>query len=223
MDSSSNYSALSKALTVFTLLSVIATLLLRVPWNLKLSENQAAQCNNFVRQYLEERRNVLSAEQDASKMLFFLHVPRTAGRTYHQCFLKTAHPPSRRCAPSYDVLRLNISYPGCNVLSSHDDISISDFYSPEGAVITQLRKPVDRVISAYEFAIDVAARSVRTDMSVRPKPPKPNAVSTLNVWPWSHLVPWFRRDIEERVRSRAPTTACSSPLHAIFNTSSTCC
>jgi hypothetical protein len=32
---------------------------------------------------------------NATSMLFFLHVPRTAGRTYHGCFLVQAHPPSR--------------------------------------------------------------------------------------------------------------------------------
>jgi hypothetical protein len=72
-------------------------------------------------------------------MLYFLHIPRTAGRTYHSCFLKTAHKPSRRCARSYDVLRLNESIAGCGVLGSHDDYSITDFLPKDTAVITQLR------------------------------------------------------------------------------------
>lgn len=39
--------------------------------------------------------------------------PLAAGKTYANCFLRTALPPSRRCAKSYDGLRLNVSTPGC--------------------------------------------------------------------------------------------------------------
>ena len=37
---------------------------------------------------------------------------------------------------------------------------------------------------------DVAALSKRN----------PNRVRTENVWPWSHLIPWFIQDMKERVR-----------------------
>lgn len=32
-----------------------------------------------------------------NNMAFFLHLPRTAGRTLHTCFLKLGTPPHRRC------------------------------------------------------------------------------------------------------------------------------
>ena len=45
-----------------------------------------------------------SPHVDAAAMLFFLHIPRTAGRTYHTCFLKVRatpapHPTPRDCRP----------------------------------------------------------------------------------------------------------------------------
>lgn len=158
------------------------------------------QCLALVERYLEKHGNVLSPEQDPNKFLFFLHVPRTAGKTYYTCFLKSAYPPSRRCAKSYDLLRLNISSESCTLLSSHDDMSIADGFPPGAAVITQLRQPLSRVISSYEFAIDVAARQVHIDDDkLNNKTANSAFVSTLNVWPWSYLVPWFRRDMRARV------------------------
>ena len=128
-------------------------------------------------------------------MLYFLHIPRTAGRTYGACFLKQAWPPSRRCAKSYDVLRLNTSVPDCGLLSSHDDYSVVQYLPSDAAIATQLRNPVDRVLSMYEFAVEVAARSL-----VIEAPDKdPNKVNTQNVWPWSLLVPFIREDFTKRV------------------------
>ena len=34
-----------------------------------------------------------SPHVDSAAMVFFLHIPRTAGRTYHACFLKVLHRP----------------------------------------------------------------------------------------------------------------------------------
>jgi hypothetical protein len=72
-------------------------------------------------------------------LVFFLHVPRTAGRTYHSCFMKLGSPPSARCEKSYDVLRLNSSVTGCSLLGSHDDFSIRQHLPANTAVVTQLR------------------------------------------------------------------------------------
>ena len=74
-------------------------------------------------------------------MVFFLHVPRTAGRTYHSCFLKLGRPPSARCSKAYDV-RNNRSVSGCSLLGSHDDFSIRQHLPANTAVVTQLRWPV---------------------------------------------------------------------------------
>ena len=144
---------------------------------------------------------------DPQKMLFFLHIPRTAGRTYHSCFLKLAHPPSKRCAKSYDVLRLNVSTGSCGLLSSHDDYSATDFLPPEAAIVTQLRDPVGRVLSAYEFAVEVAARVLTRPKNYTADPQKTN---TRDVWPWSVLVPIVEEDMLKRVSLRTRSSLCSS-------------
>ncbi|KAK9823003.1 hypothetical protein WJX81_005071 [Elliptochloris bilobata] len=141
-------------------------------------------------------------------MLFFLHIPRTAGRTYHACFLKVGRPPSRRCEKSYDMLRLNESAPGCGLLGSHDDFSITESLPADTAVITQLRSPVERVLSAYEFALEVAVRGVRLPGR---KPPNPRKVSTREVWPWSLLVPWLEDDLRARAAAHPLPPGTAAP------------
>ena len=179
-----------------------------------------------------------------------------AGKTYANCFMRSAMPPSKRCAKSYDVLRYNVSADSCRTIVSHDDFSVSQFLPPEAATITQLRRwggpagrvvswwllfrlvgskrrlgppsqfhllptqpshppftpplllsipwhrPIDRVISAYEFAVDIAAKGVQTpDQRLRRPSPKakPDFVGTLDVWPWSYLIPYFKQDMNQRV------------------------
>ena len=58
----------------------------------------------------------------------------------------------------YDHLRMDVSSPGCNLLSTHDDFSILSLLPTDVAVLTHLRDPVDRVLSAYEFAVEVGSR-----------------------------------------------------------------
>ena len=128
-------------------------------------------------------------------MLYFLHIPRTAGRTYGVCFLKQAWAPSRRCAKSYDVLRLNQSVPNCGLLSSHDDYSVLQYLPKDAAIATQLRDPVDRVLSMYEFAIEVAARYLNPNATQR----DPGKMDTRKVWPWSILVPFMQQELERNV------------------------
>lgn len=165
-----------------------------------LAERHAKECPSLVHKYMEAHTADLEAEQDVSKLVFFLHVPRTAGKTYANCFLRSALPPSKRCAKSYDVVRLNVSAPDCQALISHDDFSISQWFPPGAATITQLRRPVDRVLSAYEFAVDIAAKGVMS-LETPPKNPKRKSdfVGTLEVWPWSVLIPWFKRDMRGRL------------------------
>ncbi|KAI7840366.1 hypothetical protein COHA_005910 [Chlorella ohadii] len=162
---------------------------------------RAKECSHLVHVYMQRHTADFEAAHNASKLVFFLHVPRTAGKTYANCFLRTALPPSKRCAKSYDVLRYNVSAPGCLAIISHDDFSAAEqLLPPDAATITQLRRPVDRVVGAYEFAVDVAARGV-----LHQGPPgklgrrKSDWVGTLEVWPWSVLIPWFKRDMKARM------------------------
>ena len=101
-------------------------------------------CSILAQEYLEDHGRHQAEEADPDHMLFFLHIPRTAGRTYHSCFLKQAYKPSRRCAKSYDVLRLEKSTPGCGFLSSHDDFSVTNLLPDNVAIVTQLRYECDR-------------------------------------------------------------------------------
>jgi hypothetical protein len=74
------------------------------------------------------------------------------------------------------------------------------------AVFTQLRNPLDRVLSAYEFAVEVA---VRNFFSAKRNSEKGNPggrerekerTATDQVWPWSDLVPIVMKDFERRRR-----------------------
>jgi len=65
---------------------------------------------------------------------------------------------------------------------------------PDTAVVSQIRDPVDRVLSAYEFAIEVAARQAfRSKKYVKPR----TKTTTDDVWPWSYLIPFFVTQIKE--------------------------
>jgi hypothetical protein len=130
-------------------------------------------------------------------LTYFLHVPRTAGRTLFFCALKPAFAPSERCQRSYDHLRVDPAAPTCALLSTHDDFRLVEAFPAGGAVlITQLRDPVDRLLSAYEFAVEVAARNFG---GVRAKPDgSGQRTDTQQVWPWNVLVPLMARDMDAR-------------------------
>ncbi|KAL6776036.1 CGL13 [Auxenochlorella protothecoides x Auxenochlorella symbiontica] len=133
--------------------------------------------------------------------VYFMHIPRTGGKTCFSCFLKSAVPPSQRCLKAYDGPRLALSSPSCGLISSHDDYSLVDSLQPGVAVVTQLRDPTSRVISAYEFAVSVAAESLGAggEGPSLQAPEHLNYVNTMEVWPWSILIPWFRRNMQARL------------------------
>lgn len=83
------------------------------------------ECEHYLDAYLHlhHREAEPYTDQD-NQMVYFLHVPRTAGRTFHACFLKMGTQPRRRCPKAYDHLRLNMTVPNCYLLSSHDDFSV---------------------------------------------------------------------------------------------------
>ena len=182
-----------------------------------LLEGVSNECQKVLYTFGKQHHSNSVKALDADHMLYFLHIPRTAGRTYGACFLKQAWAPSRRCAKSYDVLRLNSSVPDCGLLSSHDDYSVIQYLPRDAAVATQLRDPVDRVLSAYEFAVEVAARAL-----VKDAPDKdPSKIDTQNVWPWSLLVPFIRQDLMRRVRdctfATVPAITCQDGLRLSLN------
>lgn len=129
-------------------------------------------------------------------MLYFLHIPRTAGRTFYSCLLRIGTPGRRRCPKAYDHLRINTELPNCSLLSSHDDFSVVEALPANTTVVSQVRDPVQRILSAYEFAIEVAARQLRRSRGyTKPK----GKIVTDDVWPWSYLIPFFVADIKPKV------------------------
>ncbi|XP_054811373.1 protein-tyrosine sulfotransferase-like isoform X3 [Prosopis cineraria] len=142
-------------------------------------------------------------------LLFFLHVPRTGGRTYFHCFLKKLYPSSLECPRSYDKLHFDPSKPNCRLLVTHDDFSITSKLPRErSSVVTILRDPISRVFSTYEFSVEVAARFlVHPNLTSATRIAgrmcsKTKGVSTLDIWPWKYLVPWMRKDLFARRDSR---------------------
>jgi hypothetical protein len=148
-----------------------------------------------------------SAYNQSSKdqLLFFLHQPRTAGRTLLTCLLRRGYERQGRslCPRSYDLLRFDASNK-CSLLSSHDDYSLvamirSKAPSKEVAVMTHIRDPIERFISSYEFAVLNAARTLSKELTKsKQEKQKTPRVLTENVFPWSELIPWFIRDMTER-------------------------
>ncbi|XP_002984138.2 protein-tyrosine sulfotransferase [Selaginella moellendorffii] len=147
-----------------------------------------------------------SRKWELQDLLFFLHVPRTGGRNYNQCFLKNMFSSEELCPRSYDKLRMDLSKPNCSLLSTHDDYSIlSMLPKARTSTITNIRDPMNRVLSSYEFSVEVAARFLRRTRSMlrRIGPKTQKAMSTLDIWPWKYLVPLLQRDLFERRDLRA--------------------
>jgi hypothetical protein len=183
----------------------------------------ADSCPALVAEWVaaSDARAAARAAAPKPTLTYFLHVPRTAGRTLFFCALKPAFAPSERCERAYDHLRLDPHAPQCGLLSSHDDFRLVESFPGGGAVlITQLRDPVDRLLSAYEFAAEVASRGVGQRAAQRAEKEKARAAEaaagrahdaaaaahvrtdTTQVWPWNVLVPMMAEDMDARAAAR---------------------
>ncbi|CAL5036887.1 unnamed protein product [Urochloa decumbens] len=206
---------------------------------LVISDDGYGHCEGVVRGWADSSTGW---DKDGDKLslkdlLFFLHIPRTGGRTYFHCFLKKLYTNAQECPRSYDKLRFDPSHPDCKLVVSHDDYSLTSKLPRERtSVVTILRNPVDRVFSTYEFSVEVAARFLVHKnltsaklMSTRLLT-KSRAVSTLDIWPWKYLVPWMRQDLFARRDARGGDKVPSSkkvnaydvedmvmPLHQYIN------
>ncbi|KAM7496778.1 hypothetical protein LguiA_021192 [Lonicera macranthoides] len=205
-----------------------------------LPEDDFENCENTVKLWASSSLH-LDVKEDSHilrDLLFFLHIPRTGGRTYFHCFLKKLYSSALECPRSYDKLRFDPSKNKCRLLVTHDDYSMmSKLPSERASVVTILRQPIDRIFSTYEFSIEVAARFLihpnltsATRMAGRLRA-KTRGVSTLDIWPWKYLVPWMREDLfarrDARNKNRDPTYTKSNdsynmeeivmPLHEYIN------
>ena len=180
-----------------------------------ISAYASEQCSDHVALHGRLMEPSSYHDQSSKPLMFFLHQPRTAGRTLASCLLRRAYEMDGRslCPRSYDMLRLDMKNVKCHLLSSHDDYSLVPMIKSKSkvdvAVMTHLRDPIDRFISSYEFAVLNAAREVSKKMpgpkqhKKQEKAAKARTARTLtsNVYPWSKLIPFFIKDMEQR-RSR---------------------
>ncbi|XP_073146141.1 protein-tyrosine sulfotransferase isoform X2 [Henckelia pumila] len=198
---------------VYIKLGIIMLLLLSVSIKETVSAiaDNYEQCEHIVKKWALSSldSDVKGDKHELRDLLFFLHIPRTGGRTYLHCFLKKLYSNSQECPRSYDKLRFNPRKTNCGLLSTHDDYSMmSKFPKEKISVVTILRNPIDRIFSTYEFSVEVAARFLihpnltsvaRMAKRVRGKT---TGVSTLDIWPWKYLVPWMREDLFARRDAR---------------------
>ncbi|KAI3738695.1 hypothetical protein L2E82_28792 [Cichorium intybus] len=170
------------------------------------SSHDFEHCKNSVKKWASSSLHSNTKDGHILKdLLFFLHVPRTGGRTYFHCFLKKLYSSALECPRSYDKLRFNPRKPNCRLLVTHDDYSMmSKLPREKTSVVTILRNPIERVFSTYEFSIEVAARFLVhpnltsvLKMAGRIRS-KNGGISTLEIWPWKYLVPWMREDLFTR-------------------------
>lgn len=79
--------------------------------SLSESEDDFEQCENSIKNWaassLHTQQVVKEDKHVLKDLLFFLHIPRTGGRTYFHCFLKKLYSSSFECPRSYDKLRFN--------------------------------------------------------------------------------------------------------------------
>ncbi|XP_043702627.1 protein-tyrosine sulfotransferase-like isoform X4 [Telopea speciosissima] len=194
----------------FVMLVMVFTLV-NAPINAYSTEKDFVHCESTVKKWAASSLDaeVKEDRHTLRDLLFFLHIPRTGGRTYFHCFLKKMYTSYLECPRSYDKLRFDPSQPNCRLMVTHDDYSmVSKLPQERTSVVTILRNPVDRVFSTYEFSVEVAARFLvhpnltsATQMTKRIRS-KNKEVSTLDIWPWKYLVPWMREDLFSRRDAR---------------------
>ncbi|KAF6167852.1 hypothetical protein GIB67_027630 [Kingdonia uniflora] len=148
------------------------------------SEDDLMKCGSTVRMWAASSLEVQDKDKHTLQdLLFFLHIPRTAGRTYFHwqvpsklstniispaithgfffcnSFLRKLYAGYLECPRSYDKFRFDPSKSDCRLMVTHDDYSVMSRLPQERtSVVTIQRNPVDRVFSTYEFSVEVAAR-----------------------------------------------------------------
>ena len=155
----------------------------------KMRRDDVLRCDALTKEWVERQRQAHAArtgggdeaeKRRALDFLYFLHVPRTAGRSFHWCFLKPAFEQNALCGNHYMGVKMNPKDPKCHFLATHDDYSLVERFREQPRVVTMLRKPSSRALSSYEFSIEVAARSFGVE-------PNAKRVNTREVWPWNVL------------------------------------
>lgn len=81
----------------------------------------------------------------------------------------------------------------CSLLSTHDDWSVlARLRSAHGfhnvALATTVRDPSERLLSAYEFVVEVAVRGLQSNGTLESQLRDEGKMVTQYIWPWSVLV-----------------------------------
>lgn len=165
-----------------------------------------------------ERRRQQDAEGE--DFLFFLHVPRTAGRSFHFCFLKTCFDAKAACENQYNGVKIDPSDAKCKFLATHDDYSLVQRFPKQPRVVMMLRKPSARLISAYEFAVEVSARTFGVEPSISANTTKLGLrIQTRDVWPWTFLIRDVDRQLKQYERKiKEHGDAAKVAIHDVYNT-----
>ncbi|OIW05811.1 hypothetical protein TanjilG_23597 [Lupinus angustifolius] len=77
--------------------------------NVSFAKNDFENCKRIVKVWADSSldQEIGEDKHKLRDLLFFLHVPRTGGRTYFHCFLKKLYPSYLECPRSYDKLRFD--------------------------------------------------------------------------------------------------------------------
>lgn len=180
-----------------------------------MEDDDYKQCEHKV---MDWASSSINSETDDTKhelrdFLFFLHVPRTGGRTYTRCLLQKMKLNSRGCPPSYDQFRFDPSKgTECRLLNSHDDYSVmSKLPKERTSVTTIIRNPIERVFGTFEFSVAMSSKYMKNEnitsgTSIRQVvvsgKRKVHGQHTLDIWPWKYLVPWMHADLCARRDAR---------------------
>jgi len=82
-------------------------------------------------------------------------------------------------------------------------VSVSMQQLPKNTVlITQLRNPLSRILSSYEFTVEVAGRGLKTNDTVwEAGVEETHFTNTLQVWPWNYLIRALRGELKDRMQT----------------------
>ncbi|CAN6479360.1 unnamed protein product [Victoria cruziana] len=177
------------------------------------------------------------ADGNLQNLLFFLHVPRSGGRSFFHCFLRHLFR-NLDCPWSYgdSALPFDPSESNCRLFATHRGYDLmSRLPRDRTSVLTILRHPLDRVLSSYEKTVEWAARflvypdsasAARMTEDLRSERRDPTVV---DVWPWNYFIPWMIQDLfarrdaygngraVEEIKDPYDVEEIAMPLHAFIN------
>jgi hypothetical protein len=171
-------------------------------------------CKSLVQQYLEFNRQQL-APYGTHELLYVLRTPQTNSLELDSCLIRAGMPGTQRCPSFHEVIRTGAfkKLKGCSVLSSHDDLSILDKLTGKVAVAAQLSDPVQRLVGAYELAVEVAVQQLQLQTKSK------NPFEAMQLQhpqsehvPWSQLYPFLLKDlVAKKVCTHRPPLVMPCP------------